>query len=99
MSRSTRLVVGAAALVLAGVGSFLAFARGDNVTGGTLIRVALLLGALWLVAPTLKRPGPATLAGMAAAAIVVIRPRLIVAVVVGAIIWRFASRSTRRAPD
>ncbi len=77
----------------------MAFAQGDNVTGGTLIRVSLLLGALWLVAPLLRRPGPATLAGLAAAAVVVIRPRLIVAVVIGAVIWRLASRSIGRAPE
>lgn len=87
------------ALLLAAAGSFLAFARGDNVTGGTLIRVALLLGAVWLVGPLLRRPGPATLAGLAATAVVVIRPRLIVAVVLGAVIWRIAARSVNRAPD
>lgn len=99
MNQSTRLLIGLVALVLAGVGAFLAFARGDNVTGGTMIRVALLLGALWLVAPMLKRPGPATLAGLGAAAIVVVRPRLLIVFVVGAVIWRYSSRSGRRAPD
>lgn len=99
MTQSTRLLVAVVAVVLAGAGAFLAFAHGDNVTGGTLIRVAMLLGALWLVAPLLKRPGPAMLAGLAAAAVVVVRPRLIFAVAIGAVIWRVASRSARRDPD
>lgn len=99
MSQSTRLLIGLVALALAGAGAFLAFARGDNVTGGTVIRVALLLGALWLVAPLLKRPAPATMVGLAAAAVVVVRPRLIIVFVVGAVIWRYTSRSARRAPD
>jgi hypothetical protein len=99
VTQSTRLLIGIATLVLAAVGSFLAFVRGDNVTGGTLIRVSLLLGSVWLVAPLLRRPGPATLVGLAAAAVVVIRPRLIIAIVAGAVIWRYASRSARRAPD
>lgn len=64
----------------------------DETTGGVLIRVGLLLGAGWLVAPLIKRPSVATLALLGAGALVLVRPRLIVAVAVAAVFWRLSAR-------
>lgn len=89
---STRLLLGIAAVALLVVGVALMVGGTEEVTGGVLVRVALLLGAAWLVAPLVRRPSVATLGFLAAGALVLVRPRLIVAVAVGAVIWRLAQR-------
>lgn len=92
MTPSTRLLLGVAALGLLG-GGVAAFVWGsDDAMAGVLIRVGLVLGAAWLVAPLVRRPSLATMAGLAGVALVVFRPRLILPLVLGAVLWRFASR-------
>jgi hypothetical protein len=92
MTSSTRLWLGVAALGLLGGGVAVFVWGSDEAMGGVLIRVGLMLGAAWLVAPLVRRPSLATLGGLAVVALVVFRPRLILPVVLGAVLWRFASR-------
>ena len=92
MDRHTRALVGIAAIVMAGGGLWWAMAGEDSLNGEVAIRVGILLGCVWLVAPSLRRPGPAAVGIGLATLLVVLRPRLVVAVVVGAVIWRLASR-------
>lgn len=84
---STRLLLGIAAVGLIVAGLSLALFGGEEATGGMLIRVGVLLGAAWLVAPSVRRPSLATVALLVAGALVLIRPRLVAAVAVAALIW------------
>jgi hypothetical protein len=92
MTPATRLWLGVAALGLLGGGVAVFVWGSDEAMAGVLIRVGLMLGAAWLVAPLIRRPSLATVAGLAVVALVVFRPRLIFPVVLGAVLWRFASR-------
>lgn len=65
----------------------------DSPTGGVLLRVGVILGAVWLVAPLIRKPGLAGVIGLAAGALVMVRPKLIWALVAAAVIW-WASRRT-----
>jgi hypothetical protein len=93
VSPTTRLLIGLAAvgLLIGGAGAVLWTAA--DALGGMLIRVGVLFGAVWLVAPLIKRPGLASIAGLGAGALVLVRPRLIWAVAAGLVIWWFARRS------
>ncbi|MGH8911187.1 MAG: hypothetical protein ACRDVD_01645 [Acidimicrobiia bacterium] len=98
MDRPTRILLGLAALGALVAGGAVLLWGSDDTTGGVLIRVGLLLGAGWLVAPLIRRPTLATLGLMVAGALVLVRPRLIVAVVVAAVLWSMSARKRRRQP-
>lgn len=92
MPAATRIVLGLAALASVAAGLVFTFSGNDGTGGGVLIRAGFLLGAAWLVAPLVKRPSLASIGFLAAGALVLIRPRLIVAVAVAAVIWRLSQR-------
>lgn len=92
MDRTLRLMIGVAALVLGVGGAAWVLAADDTLSGEVAIRVSLVLAAVWLAAPMLRRPGPATVAAGAVAVLALIRPRLVVVVIVGVVIWRLSTR-------
>ena len=98
MDRPTRILLGLAALGALVAGGTILVSGSDDTIGGVLIRVGLLLGAGWLVAPLIRRPSFASLGLLAVGALVLIRPRLIVAVVVAAVLWSLSARKRRRQP-
>jgi hypothetical protein len=58
VSRRSRLVLGVAAVGSVAMG--LGLLIGDSMeTGGVLVRAGALLGAVWLAAPLIRRPGGA----------------------------------------
>jgi hypothetical protein len=89
---ATRRLLGLAALALIGGGVVVFVWGSDETAAGVLIRVGAMLGAAWLVAPLLRRPSVASIALLVAGTLVVLRPRLIVAVTVAAVLWRLSSR-------
>ena len=91
VSSTVRIGTGIAALALALAGLIVVL-QGGGTTGEVLIRTGVMLAAVWLVAPLIRRPGPATLVGLAAMALVVVRPRLLIPLVVGAVVWWLARR-------
>lgn len=88
----TRLLLGIAGLGLVVAGFIMVFWGTDDAGGGVLVRVGLLLCAAWLVAPAVRRPSLATIGFLVAGTAVLVRPRLIVAVAVAAVIWRLNRR-------
>ena len=92
MTSITRILLGGTAALLVAAGIAAMVLGHDQITGGVLLRTGILLGAAWLVAPLWARPAPATIVTLGAIALVVARPRLIFAVVIAALIWRFSPR-------
>ncbi len=88
VDNTTRMLLGGVAVAMLAAGAWVLASGEDAALGGVLSRVGLVLGAAWLVAPVVRRPSLATLALLAAGALVLIRPRLILAVAVGAVLWR-----------
>lgn len=88
----TRLLLGMAGLGLIVAGFIMVFWGSDDAGGGVLVRVGLVLGAAWLVAPAIRRPSLATIGLLVAGSAVLFRPRLIVAVAIAAVMWRLAQR-------
>ena len=95
VTSSTRVLLAVAATVLLAAGVAVLVWGTDRALAGVLIRVGLIFGAAWLVAPLVKRPSLATLAFLAALGLVLIRPRLILAVVLGVVLWRLAGKRRR----
>lgn len=87
MNPATRLALGFIALGMLIAGGAVMVWGSDSPTGGVLVRVGAILGAVWLVAPSFRRPGLASLIGLAAGTLVLIRPRLVWVVVVAALVW------------
>ena len=86
-----RLMLGLVALALA-VGGALAWQAGDPTTGGILLRVGVVLAAMWIGWPALERIDRRTIwIVLPAAAVVVARPRSAI-VVVPVLIWFLRSR-------
>ena len=92
VDNTTRMFLGGVAVAMLAAGAWVLASGEDAALGGVLVRVGLVLGAAWLVAPVVRRPSLATLALLAAGALVLIRPRLILAVAVGAVLWRLTQR-------
>lgn len=90
------MLLGAAAVLLGAFGVWWVLTQDDPLNGEVALRVAVILGAVWLVAPMIRRPGVTAVVASMAAALVILRPRLIVVVAVAAILWRL---SGRRRPD
>lgn len=97
MSSTVRIGTGIAAAFLA-LGGLIVVMQGGGTTGEVLIRTGVMLGAVWLVAPLIRRPGPATLVALAAMGLVVVRPRLLIPLVVGAVVWWLARRKQAPPP-
>ncbi|MGQ0848421.1 MAG: hypothetical protein ACT4OP_04780 [Actinomycetota bacterium] len=73
-----RPVLGIVALALAGLGGWL-WIEDDQATGGIFLRVGLVLGALWLAAPSLRRLDGRRLLPIAiAVALAAARPALLI---------------------
>lgn len=76
-----RLTIGLAALVI-GAGGSVVWWRGEEASGGTLVRSAIVLAAIWFAYPALLRlswKGAALALGLLVAALA--RPGLVVAAV------------------
>lgn len=89
---STRSTLGLAAALLMAAGTGVVVWGPDPLPGEVLIRAGVLVGALWLVGPLIRRPGLATLGALAAGVAVVARPRLLIPIVVAAVLWWLARR-------
>ena len=86
-----RRVLGIIALALIVVGSLGTFtdvlATDDAVLGGVALRTGVILGAFWLVLPKARTVPPAVWAGVAVfAAVLALRPRLVLLGIAGAFI-------------
>lgn len=92
VSTTTRLLLGIATALCLAVGGALIVWGSDTRGGEVLVRVGLLLGAAWLVAPLVRRPSLATIGLLVGAALLVIRPRLVFVLPVFAIVWRLSRR-------
>jgi hypothetical protein len=95
MSSTVRIGTGLAAIALT-LGGLVVVIQGGGTTGEVLIRTGVMLAAAWLVAPQIRRPGPATIVGLGAVALVIARPRLLVPIVIAAVVWWLARR--KRVP-
>lgn len=92
VSTTSRLLLGIATALCLAVGGALILWGSGTRSGEVLVRVGLLLGAAWLVAPLVRRPGLATIGFLAAGALLVVRPRLVFVLPVVAIVWRLSRR-------
>jgi hypothetical protein len=86
-----RRALGSIALVLLVFGSLSTFTdiidSDDAVLGGVALRTGLILGAFWLVMPRARTVPRAVWAGMAVfAAVLALRPRLVLVGIAGAFI-------------
>ena len=95
VSKPLRNVLGILAAVLMAVGAYL-YWTGEETTAGVFVRVGAMAGAVWLVAPMIRRPSVATVSFLAGGALLLLRPRLLIVAVAAAVIWRLSSR--RRSP-
>jgi hypothetical protein len=100
--RGTAIAMGVIALLLIGVGAAL-LALGDgassDASSGVLIRAGAVIGAVALVLPSIRKPSFATLLVAGAGLILVLaRPGLIWAALVGWVGWLWLSRQ-RSASD
>lgn len=91
-SWSARTRIGLAALTLLGVaGAFWVTSPGGNhQTSSVLVRVAVVLGALWLALPELKRVPRIGLAGLLLATVIVaVQPRLFLLAIAALVAFAF----------
>lgn len=96
MSRLHRNVLGGSA-VLALIGGTSLWALTDQTRlGSVLIRVGMVLAALWLVAPKVRRPGRAGVVFLAVVTAVLIRPKLLWPALIGTGLYGLARRRERR---
>lgn len=99
--RSTAVVMGAVGLLVIGMGlAMLLFDdqdRGNNL-GGLLIRVGAVLGAVALVLPNIRKPSLPTLivAGLGLV-LVLARPALVWAALIGWAVWLLLGRQRSRS--
>lgn len=92
MSRFQRHLLGLAALAtLLGGASIWALSDQSRV-GSVLVRSGAMLGAVWFVAPSIRRPGRAGLIIMGMLAAVVIRPKLLIPALLALAIWGYTRR-------
>lgn len=95
MTPTTRRLLGVITLLMLAAGGLWLWLEPAAPTGGVLLRVGLILGAVWLVAPLIRRPSLAAMVGLAVAALVLARPRLLWVVPVAAVVWRLSSARAR----
>lgn len=76
MSRSTRFLIGLAALLTGGAGFALLVWGDGGVLDEVLIRVGIILAAVWLVGPVVRRPALTTASMAVGAVALVVLPRL-----------------------
>lgn len=97
VTSSTRLLLGIVSIVLLLAGAALALWGSDTFTAEIILRVGLVTGAWWLVAPLIRRPGWAAVVMLVIGVLVLVRVRLVIPMLVGAVIWRWAKRRDRPA--
>jgi hypothetical protein len=89
-------VIGAVAMVAGLVALLLADAGEGSPTGGVLIRAGAVLGAVALVLPGIRRPSlPTLLVAGAGLVLVLARPGLVWAALIGWVAWALLSRQRR----
>jgi hypothetical protein len=96
VSRLHRNLLGGAA-VLALLGGASLWALTDQARlGSVLIRVGMVLAALWLVAPQVRRPGRAGVVFLAVVTAVLLRPKLLWPALIGTGLYGLARRRGSR---
>jgi hypothetical protein len=89
-------VIGAVAMVAGLIALLLADAGEGSATGGVLIRAGAVLGAVALVLPGIRRPSlPTLLVAGAGLVLVLARPGLVWAALIGWVAWALLSRQRR----
>jgi drug/metabolite transporter (DMT)-like permease len=89
-------VIGVAAMVVGLIALVLADPGEGSPTGGVLIRAGAVLGAVALVLPGIRRPSlPTLLVAGAGLVLVLIRPGLVWAALIGWVAWALLSRQRR----
>ncbi|HSK07855.1 MAG TPA: hypothetical protein VK990_10070 [Acidimicrobiia bacterium] len=97
--KGTAIALGAVAILMIGAGLAMtlpATAGGQGAEGSLLIRTGALVGAVALVLPTIRRPSlPTVLVALVGLALVMARPGLVWAALIGWSIWVIMSRQRR----
>ena len=97
MDRAQRTSIGIVAALFLGVGAVGAIADLDPTWPQILLRAGIVLSALWIAAPVLRRlPRRVLIGGAVVAAVLLVRPRLIVWGVLAAIVAGILAGRDRR---